>query len=318
MLSSVMFSLQFWLIAFVTILATRAITLVFGTQHRNSKQRQCIRTSKHSAVAQAGSVSLRGDELNRVLHFCDSQTQITLRLTCRAWREMVMQELGNYDPSGSPLWTEANIIAMLAEKPMAELMSAKELFLPASPRFHTGAAGKGFAIFIKHNPRLTALRIPMHGIGDESVQHIAAALSQNATLTEMSLRGCELGNQGAEYLAASLTINRTLTALNLDENGIGAEVHFRPADESAGIGDAGAIALAASLAANPVLTGLSLRSNEIGDVGATALAQACQRLSCGLKRIDLRNNQLSSAGKAEVLQMLDARDSEHYLSMIQL
>ena len=72
----------------------------------------------------------------------------------------------------------------------------------------------------------------MHGIGDESVQHIAAALSQNATLTEMSLRGCELGNQGAEYLAASLTINRTLTALNLDENGIGAEVHFRPADES--------------------------------------------------------------------------------------
>ena len=100
-------------------------------------------------------------------------------------------------------------------------------------------------------------------------------------------------------MAACLALNQTLTTLTLDENGVGAEVHFRDPHESAGIGDAGGVALAAGLAANSSLRALSLRANEIGDAGASAFAESLK--NAALTKLDLRDNHISESARTRLL-----------------
>eukprot|EP00752_Nemacystus_decipiens_P005509 g4985.t1 len=72
-----------------------------------------------------------------------------------------------------------------------------------------------------------------------------------------------------------------------------------------GLGDSDVHGLMEVVRSNPCLAVLDLSTNFIGDAGAASLAGVLRQASCGLKRVDLRNNQMSMEGVRMLAKALE-------------
>lgn len=266
-----------------------------------------VRAAEVPATLCAGDAYVGGDSLGQVVRCCKPSAQLRLKSVSRGLRDAVRQEVCDWSDS----YTEMACLSVACEAPVDKLFAATTLTLPRTGAIGvlTSEEGKGVGVLLRHSCKLQHLSLSHNNLGDAGVTYLAAALRFNTTLQSLSLASNEFSDDGATAIASSLHDNHTLTRLNMSENGVGPEVHFRHDDEPCGIGEAGARALAAMLEVNSSLRTLQLASCEVEDVGAHALAAAIRVGKTALTELDLRENQMSELGKAQLRDAMRERVS---------
>ncbi|KAG8507538.1 Leucine-rich repeat-containing protein 45, partial [Galemys pyrenaicus] len=146
------------------------------------------------------------------------------------------------------------------------------------------------------------LDLATHSLTVDTCRALGRLLQSEALLTELVLSDCMLSEEGATLLLQGLCTNSVVRCLDLKGNNLRA---------------AGAEALAALLRQNKSIESLTLEWNSLG-AWEDAFATFCGALAANstLRQLDLRNNQISHAGAAQLalalprnahLQQLDLR-----------
>ena len=155
-------------------------------------------------------------------------------------------------------------------------------------------AGVELAKVLKQQSNLRFLNLSAIGI-DESIAHVASALSHNALLETLDLSDNEMTAADAKQLAKSLPHLPHLKVLLLESNAIKS---------------AGACAVATALRAHKSLTELNLIRNEIKTDAVSELIEAAKDLS--LTRLHLNGNMI----KVEELNQLRGSFAEEVLGSL--
>lgn len=124
---------------------------------------------------------------------------------------------------------------------------------------------------------------------DQAKVRLCRAIEQNAGLYSLDLNLSCLGDDGAMFLASALRSNRDLRSLNLSTNDLT---------------ERGCVLLARGLACSRALTELNLGFNDVGDGGCEALAGVLAGNRCHLRRLKLRNNNVTARGASAIFGSL--------------
>lgn len=124
---------------------------------------------------------------------------------------------------------------------------------------------------------------------DQAKVRLCRAIEQNVGLYALDLNLSCLGDDGAMFLASALRSNRDLRSLNLSTNDL--------TDHGCGL-------LARGLARSRALTELNLGFNDVGDGGCEALAAVLAGNRCHLRRLKLRNNNVTARGASAIFGSL--------------
>jgi Ran GTPase-activating protein (RanGAP) involved in mRNA processing and transport len=176
--------------------------------------------------------------------------------------------------------------------------------------------GKAIAEALRWNTSITSLSLPEGQLGDEGVEHIAAALEANeaAAVSYVNLSDNGVAVRGAQALAQALRPASTLTSLD----GIGMSgTYFRQLRgvdpihslELKGLGDVDSPIIGRLLESNTTLTALDLgaSSNNMGKLWGRAVADALLT-NTTLTALNLGSNGLGDAGGAAVAEALHGRN----------
>ncbi|XP_063078008.1 leucine-rich repeat-containing protein 45 [Engraulis encrasicolus] len=136
----------------------------------------------------------------------------------------------------------------------------------------------------------TRLDLSGHSLSTETCAALGRALSHDTALTEMVLSDCMLSEEGAKLLINSLCSNATIRFLDLKGNNLRSS---------------GAEALGKLLVRNKTIRRLVLEWNALG-MWDEAFSMLCEGLATNssLAQLDLRNNQITHQGAAELGMVL--------------
>ncbi|KAL2078442.1 hypothetical protein ACEWY4_026127 [Coilia grayii] len=136
----------------------------------------------------------------------------------------------------------------------------------------------------------TRLDLSGHSLSTETCATLGRALSNDTALTEVVLSDCMLSEEGAKLLINGLCCNATVRFLDLKGNNLRGS---------------GAEALGKLLVRNKTMRRLVLEWNALG-MWDEAFSIFCEGLAtnCSLAQLDLRNNQITHQGAAELAMVL--------------
>ncbi|XP_012590199.1 PREDICTED: leucine-rich repeat-containing protein 45, partial [Condylura cristata] len=145
------------------------------------------------------------------------------------------------------------------------------------------------------------LDLATHSLTLDTCRALGSLLQSEALLTELVLSDCVLSEEGATLLLQGLCANSVVRCLDLKGNNLRA---------------AGAAALAGLLRQNKSIERLTLEWNSLG-VCEDAFASFCAALTANgaLRQLDLRSNQISPAGAAELALALPRNTSLQQLDL---
>jgi Ran GTPase-activating protein (RanGAP) involved in mRNA processing and transport len=139
------------------------------------------------------------------------------------------------------------------------------------------------ATVLEFNYRLRHLKLQGNQIGPVGAKFLLEGLAKNQStaLEKFDLSYNAIGVEGAAHIAQALKENPKLTHLNLSGNGIGSE---------------GCQKIAEALTYNLSLRELTLTNNQIENSGAFSLAMALGKPTCGLDKLDWKENPIADEG----------------------